>query len=241
MARVRSPNYPLISLKDALEKASAVHKAESQNPVPREAIAKLMGFGGLNGRSDKVISAVSKYGLFEKVKAGDLRVSDLAVRILYPVDEQEEKASLREAAKKPVLFADIFEHWSNGPLPSDESLKIFLVRRGFNQNALDPVMSSFRDTIALVNVESDVVESDQKTPDEYSQDEVDKMDHTERQQASTATKGSPEQARSFAATGKPLVFDMETVSGSYSFDNADDLQDFINKLEKIKGLMPTKH
>lgn len=42
-------------------------------------------------------------------------------------------------------------------------------------------------------------------------------------------------------TLKPIVFDMETVSGHYQFDNADDLSEFIQKLEKIKGLMPSKH
>lgn len=44
-----------------------------------------------------------------------------------------------------------------------------------------------------------------------------------------------------AAPSKPIMFDMETVSGQYQFDNADDLGEFIAKLEKIKALMPSKH
>lgn len=242
MARVRSPNYPLIGLKESLDKASSVHKAEGQNPVPREALAKLMGFGGLNGRSDKVISAVSKYGLLEKVKDGDLRISDLAVQILFPVDEDEKTAAIKKAATQPTLFADILENWSSGPLPSDESLKVYLVRRGFNQNALEPVISSFRDTMALVDMNHTVVESPSKA-DEYGESEM--QEHVNSPTNPPAEKMHVQKPAFVVSNpvqpGKPIMFDMETVSGSYSFDNADDLQEFIDKLEKIKGLMPTKH
>lgn len=39
---------------------------------------------------------------------------------------------------------------------------------------------------------------------------------------------------------KPIIFDMETISGQYSFDNADDLEKFIQKLEQIRPLLPRK-
>lgn len=52
-------------------------------------------------------------------------------------------------------------------------------------------------------------------------------------------KGSAK-PQSLESVEKPIVFDMETVSGSYCYNNADDLADFIAKLEKIKNLLPRK-
>lgn len=49
-----------------------------------------------------------------------------------------------------------------------------------------------------------------------------------------------EKPQDLTLVDKPIVFDMETVSGRYSFSNAKDLSDFIAKLEKIKDLLPSK-
>ena len=56
----------------------------------------------------------------------------------------------------------------------------------------------------------------------------------------TAQQQTPIRPTTAPLPGKPIVFDMETVSGQYSFDNADDLADFIDKLERLKALLPSK-
>jgi hypothetical protein len=40
--------------------------------------------------------------------------------------------------------------------------------------------------------------------------------------------------------GKPIIFDMESVTVSGRFDNLEDLQEFIEKLRKLEPLMPSK-
>ena len=64
-AKMRSPRYPNIGLREALEKVRSVYEADHRNKIPKELVAQHMGYTGLNGKSLGVISAVTKYGLLE--------------------------------------------------------------------------------------------------------------------------------------------------------------------------------
>ena len=87
--RIRSPNYPALSLPDAIEKVTALYRNVHTHAEPREVIAKGMGFNTLNGASATAISALHKYGLLEKL-GDDIKVSERALRILH--NSAEEKA-----------------------------------------------------------------------------------------------------------------------------------------------------
>ena len=149
MARIRSPNYPQIGLPAAIERVRSIYKAERQNRIDREVAAKLMGFGGYNGASAGVLSAVLKYGLLEVVDGGELKVSNLAERLLVPHDEAEQSGAALEAALKPPLFVELNERWPSDR-PSDHSLRSYLIRRGFAEVALDSVIRSYAETLDFV-------------------------------------------------------------------------------------------
>jgi hypothetical protein len=151
MARVRSPNYPSLSLPAAIERVKVIQKVEGRNPVAREAIVKHIGFTSLNGASATALSALGKYGLLEAAGDGEARVSDLAMKILYPHDPQEKQDALQEAAYRPALFAKLREKWPYRP-PSDESLRSYLVREGFSSAAVDQVIQFYRETLDIAGV-----------------------------------------------------------------------------------------
>src|SRR5258708_6197968 len=79
MAKARSPAYPTIGLKEAIDGVSRIYKEDYQNPIPRELAARHMGYNSLNGKSLGALSALLKYGLLEG-RGNETRVSDLAVR-----------------------------------------------------------------------------------------------------------------------------------------------------------------
>ncbi len=153
MARVRSPNYPAISLPEAINRAKTIHSAEQHLAAPKTVIAKHLGYGGLNGASIKIISALTKYGLIEEVSDDKVKVSPRAVSILYPSNATEKETALRDAALQPALFAEIFEEWG-GERPSDENLRAYLIRRNFASDALDRVIQAYHETMELVARES---------------------------------------------------------------------------------------
>jgi hypothetical protein len=149
MSRIRSPNYPQISLPEAIRRVEQIRAKEGRNAASREALAKLLGFGSLNGASGSVLSAISKYGLLEDAGDKELKVSDLADAILFPHQSDEKISALAKAANKPALFAEIDEKWPDRP-PTDENLRSYLMRRGFSQGALDNVITCYRETRELV-------------------------------------------------------------------------------------------
>jgi len=112
-----------------------------------------MGFGSLNGASAVALSALGKYGLIESVGDKESRVSDLAMRILFPETPEEKSSALADAAGRPVLFSEIHEKWPDRP-PSDENLRSYLIRKGFSQGALDQVIQIYRETIDVAFAKS---------------------------------------------------------------------------------------
>ena len=150
MARIRSPNYPQISLPAAIERVAMIFSKEHRHPAPKEVVVKDMGYNGIHGNSLGALSALSKYGLLER-SGQDYKVSERAIAIIHPLDDSSKAAALWEAAQAPALFSEIFEHFK-GQLPSDDNLRSYLIRKGFAESALTSVIDSLRDTMSFIAV-----------------------------------------------------------------------------------------
>lgn len=152
MARIRSPGYPNTSLEQMIDSAAKIHAEDRQHPVDRETAAKHMGFSGLSGASDRALSALLHFGLAEKVRKGELRVTDLALRIIHPNDSQERREALHEAAFSPELFRELRERYPEAP-PSRDTLSSYLSRSGFASAAISPATRAYLETCAFLQRE----------------------------------------------------------------------------------------
>ena len=150
MARVRSPNFPVIGLAAALERIEKIYAREQTVPADRETIAAHLGYSGINGASLKVISALGKYGLLEEMPDKTFRVSQLALAIMHPATEQEKADALREAASGPALFQKL-DSLFEGKRPSETNLRSWLLRNGFATSAVASVISAYGETMDLVS------------------------------------------------------------------------------------------
>src|ERR1700689_2377040 len=107
MRKGRSPNYPQLSVSEAVEKVRAIFVAEHYHPATRDVVAADMGYQSLNGTSLTAIGALRHYGLLEN--DGDkLRVTDDAVAL---VELSREDTAWGQAflnvAFRPPLFAEM--------------------------------------------------------------------------------------------------------------------------------------
>jgi hypothetical protein len=150
--RVRSPNYPALSLPDAVDKVTALYRNLHTHAAPREVIAKGMGYNSLNGASATAISALHKYGLLERT-GEEVRISDRAMCILHPQSAEERRQAIREAGAEPPLFIDLAERFP-GQMPNEELLRNYLVRKGFAPSAVPHVILAYRDTSDFVEREA---------------------------------------------------------------------------------------
>jgi hypothetical protein len=155
MARVRSPNYPALSLPEAIKLVTTVQAAEQHLAAPKEVVAKHLGYASYHGLAGRIVSAIEKYGLLEEVNGDKVKVSPLAMSILFPASPEEKQKAINEAAFKPLLFAAIRDEWQ-GARPSDENLRVYLIRKKFGSDALDRVIEVYKETMDLVTPESGV-------------------------------------------------------------------------------------
>jgi hypothetical protein len=150
--RVRSPNYPAISLSAALDRVTALYRAHHKYAVSRELAAKAIGFGGLHGVSATAISALQKYGLVTKADDNEIKVSERALRILHPRSPEERAQAIKEAAYDPPLFAELRSQF-DGTIPDEELLRNYLIHKGFAPAALASVITAYRETSEMAEGE----------------------------------------------------------------------------------------
>jgi hypothetical protein len=165
----RSPRYPQVSLREALTRINEVYIQEGRHKADKEVVAKDLGYSGINGASLGMIAALKHFGLLES--AGDgLRVSDDAIAIIeLPRNDPQRAAAIRKAAYAPKLFAELDEMYGAKP-PSDENLRLTLIKRGFNPNAATSIVRTYRDTISLVDEETEGYTSGSPEPMKRSED-----------------------------------------------------------------------
>lgn len=246
MARVRSPNYPALGLPAAVDMVRKVHSLQQNTTEPRNVVLKHMGYSGVNGRALKSISALIKYGFLKKEGKEGLRVSDRAVAILYPDPDNPnlKEQELFAASREPDLFADIFDRWSHRP--SEDSLRAFLIQKGYNLNSVEAVARAFYETYDLVSDFDALYDSDAELENEEDDDALvsekkSQQKHAKSDDAKTVatdTRGASMKALPINLT-KP-IFDFETVEIATKIDNQEDLSKLISRLEQIKSMLPKK-
>ncbi len=150
-ARQRSPDYPAIGLKEAVDKITAVYNKDYQTSIPKHLVAEHAGYNGLNGKSLVVLAALSKYGLLEG-RGNECRVSDLAVSIIaHESGSPERIEAIRRAAAEPELFNELNSKYSKA---SDGAIRAYLLTQKFILPAAEAVIRSYRETKAFVDSET---------------------------------------------------------------------------------------
>jgi len=155
MSRSRSPNYPQIGLKEAVQRAKSVYESDYRSSLTRALTAERLGYSGVNGKSLAVIAALGKFGLLEG-KGEELRVSELAVRIIaHPPGSAERLQALAEAAARPDLFQAIAQRFP-GKGASDGTIRAFLMTQGFIPPAAETALRAWRETQQMIAQESEM-------------------------------------------------------------------------------------
>ena len=153
MPKARSPEYPAIGLKTAIDQVKVVYDKDYQNRLPKKVIAEHMGYKGLSGTSLTVLASLSKFGLLEG-RGDETRVSDLALKIIaHAPGTPERTEAIRKAASAPELFTELAEKFPNGKA-SDSAIRAYLLTEKFLPEAADTAIRSYRETMQLVESES---------------------------------------------------------------------------------------
>jgi hypothetical protein len=145
--KVRSPSFPFIGLREALDRARAFYEAEQRNAARPETAAAHWGYSPKSSGGKQTIAALRAFGLLE----GDslVKLSGRALRIV--LDErggsEERERLLQQAALMPPIHARLWERYG-AELPSAQTLRLWLILdEGFNENSVDDFLTEYRETL----------------------------------------------------------------------------------------------
>ena len=149
MAKMRSPNYPSLSLRESYQRVKLLWQKERKTAVPADVAAKAIGYSGISGPSRTALSAMKKFGLVDSDDK-TVRVSELALRIIHPANDTEETKAMQQAALKPELFQQIYATMQDA---SDDAVRSFLITKlDFSEAGANQFIKAYRDTMEVAQL-----------------------------------------------------------------------------------------
>jgi len=149
--KVRSPSFPFVGLREALDRARAFYEAEQRNSARIETAASHWGYSPKSSGGKQTIAALRSFGLLD----GDslVKLSGRALRILLDErldergDSEERRRLVQQAALLPPIHSRLWERYG-AELPSPQTLKLSLILdEGFNESSVDHFLTEYRETL----------------------------------------------------------------------------------------------
>jgi hypothetical protein len=173
----RSPNYPVIGLQKAMERAKTLYEKAKLHFVPIGVAQTHWAIKPMSASGNQSVAALKAYGLIEVEGEADkrqVRISDTARRIILNSPEREDL--IKQSALRPSLHAEIWKKY-NGDLPTDDIIRHYLIfDQKFNEDSVDSFIAQFKSTISFAKLSPDDKVSDVNGAEEEDDDETETRD-----------------------------------------------------------------
>lgn len=184
--RGRSPSFPFIPLKKAIERAETVAEHFKRYSTRTSDIASKWDYRPKSSGHLQTLAALKAYGLIEYVDGGKdrkVKLTDLAWRLLFDQRPGERERARREAGRTPKFIAEYLERWRDGRPDDSHCISELTFDRGFTTEAAKNFLSVFDETKSFAKLgDSDkMVEQDE---DEDFEEGIIEDKMTDLQQAS---------------------------------------------------------
>jgi hypothetical protein len=148
--RDRSPNFPKLSLESAIELVKKLHSEIGKAKVKREVAISALGYSGASGASLTTLGALNQYALIDQDRGAGVSISALAISLLHPLNERQEREAKITAVLSPkvfnVLYTDGFHHASESTLANS------LIQNGFTPEGARKAASVYLSNISFANL-----------------------------------------------------------------------------------------
>jgi hypothetical protein len=198
-APTRSPSFPYVSLKEALEKAEVFRLKEGRNAASFEVGVSHWRYSPKSSGAKQTVAALRAFGLFDP--EGPLKLTDTALRVLMDKREPspEREGLIRRLALNPPMHKRLWERYGVH-LPSHANLRHALIfDDGFNENAVEDFIEEYKATIEFARL----AESGSMPPEDEERDENPSSGGAMQQPQYTPPAAAPPPAPSVARQSTP--------------------------------------
>lgn len=152
-ARHRSPAYPAVGLREAIDRVAKLYKTDGKAGAPPKLAAVHIGFTTAHGQALGVLAALKKFGLVSEVN-GRIVPSQRAIEILnLPTNDTRRVQAIKDAALGPEIYRELIEQHRDTGWPADDVLQADLITyRNFNPKAVAGFVKDFKDTLEFAGL-----------------------------------------------------------------------------------------
>jgi hypothetical protein len=150
--KFRSPNFPVIGLRQSMNRIGQLYKRFKRNPVPIGVAHKEWEFKEHSARGNQIVGALKAFGLVDVEGQGTgrrLHLTDLAYRTMTMQPSTPDWYDLlKKAALSPPLYEELWRKWESA---EPELIKHYLlhdrVEGKFNPDSVDSFIDDFLDSL----------------------------------------------------------------------------------------------
>jgi hypothetical protein len=152
--RARSPEYPALSLEQALGRAKVLYENDGLTFVPFASALKHWGYGPKSGTGLRILAALKQYGLIQEEGSGKDRKVELSKLGQEALLAPNKTAAIQKAATMPKAYQWLRGKWP-APLPSDQTMRYVLeTEEGFTPGAIASLIQNYRATLIFAKLDS---------------------------------------------------------------------------------------
>lgn len=174
-ARDRSPSFPFIPLKAAVDRLKEFESKFGRQDVPADRVYLAWGMKGDTSQSGQTLAALKAFGLVDYKGSGSKRlvgISEDGRTYLRAQQDTVKQEVLRRVALKPKWIAHFWNEWSDDRLPDPIRIDTLVLKHKFNENAAPKFLRVYDETIAYGGVTA----FDKVIPAEVVDDDADEVE-----------------------------------------------------------------
>jgi hypothetical protein len=153
--RDRSPNFPCVSLKTAVDRLVAFEKYFTRHPASLSKAGLAWGFKENSDQALQVLSAMRYYGLIEyqgNPPARQAVISEQGRTYLRAQQDSIKQEVLRQAALRPRMIRKFWDLWGADRLPDPICKDDLVLHNGFSDRGAPLFLKIYDDTIAFAGL-----------------------------------------------------------------------------------------
>lgn len=156
--RDRSPSFPFIPLKTAIERLVAFEDHHKRSPVSPDRVGPAWGMKPNTSQAAQTLAALKAYGLLETQRGEGGRaivVSDDGRTYLRAQQDSIKEEVLRRAALRPKQIEAYWRDWKDDRPADAACLDALVLRGGFSPDGAEKFLSVYDATIAYAGLSDD--------------------------------------------------------------------------------------
>ena len=246
--RDRSPSFPFIPLKLAVERLVKFEEHHKRAAVPPDRIGAAWGMKPNSSQAQQTLAALKAFGLLETRRLADGRsvcISEDGRTYLRAQQDSIKNDVLRRAGLRPKQIAIYWKDWGDERPNAAACRDELVLRGGFSEDGAEKFLRVYDETIAYAGLtDSDNVEPDLEEGLQEPGAGEEEEDHYSQTPSARSTV-PPAQGKVQVMEGERIVFTEESdpqryikiiASGDIDENLLDALTDYVRRQRKRLGL-----